>query len=204
VGNTRLQGTLTATQPEIYWAGDGAWDGPTLLVRVAGRTESVAAGLRDKLKQMDPDLRIGPVELLSVTEAARTSVQRFTRGLMLAFAALAVVLASLGLYGVASYGVAQRTREIGIRMALGASRSTVAGLILGQTLAATIVGALAGAAGGMVLARYLGSQLYNVRAGEPWIYAAVLALIIIVAMTASAFPVLRASRIDPAVCLRED
>lgn len=204
VGNTRLQGPLTATQPEIYWRGDGAWDGPTLLVRVTGRPESVAAGLRDRLKKIEPEMRVGSPEILSETESARTAVQRFTRGLLLIFSALAVLLASLGIYGVASYGVAQRTHEIGVRMALGASRSNVARLILGQTLAATIAGAIIGAGGGFALARFLQSQLYNVSAGEPWIYASVLALITVVALLASAIPVLRASHIDPAACLRQD
>jgi putative ABC transport system permease protein len=204
VGNTRLQGPLPVTQPEVYWAGDGEWDGPTLLVRVAGHPESVAAGLRDRLRQMEPDMRVGVVEFLLATESARTAVQRFTRGLLLVFAALAVVLAALGVYGVASYGVAQRTHEIGVRMALGASRGHVARLILGQTLAASIAGALAGAAGGVALARFLGSQLYEVRAHEPWIYGAVMALMAAVTLIAAALPVVRASRIDPAICLRTE
>jgi putative ABC transport system permease protein len=201
VGNTKIQGTLAVTQPEIYWAGDGSWSNPTLLVRATGST---AALIRERLKQVEPEIRIGALQLLTGAEDSRTSIQRFTRTLLLLFAAIAVILASLGIYGVASYSVLQRTREIGIRMALGATRENVAWLILGQTFLATITGAIVGAAGGSALARYLGNLLYGVSSQGSGIFAAVLGLIILVAMIASAVPVFRASRIDPAVCLRQE
>ncbi len=204
VGNTHIQGPLRIEQPEVYWSSDGQWGAPTLLVRVAGAPESVAGALRDKLKRVESEIRLGAPRTLLAEEADRTLVQRFTRSLLLIFAALAVLLASLGIYGVVSYTVAQRTREIGIRMALGASRRSVARLVLEQTLGATVIGVAAGAAGATALQKLLATQLYGVTAHDPTIYAAVMALIGGVALSASAVPVLRASRVDPAVCLREE
>jgi putative ABC transport system permease protein len=202
VGNTRLQGPIAATLPEVYWSTE-YFTSPALLVRVAGSPESIAGAVREKLKRIEPEIRIGAVQPLSAEESERTALQRFTRSLLLIFAVLAVVLASLGIYGVVSYTVAQRTREIGIRMALGATRANVARLMLEQALGATVIGALAGAAGASLLAKFLTTQLYGVTMHDPSIYAAVIALISAVALAASAIPVLRASHIDPAACLRE-
>jgi predicted permease len=204
VGNTHIQGPLGVQQPEVYWSSDGLWGSPTLLVRVAGRPESVAAAVRDRLKRTEPEIRLGVVRSIAEDEADRNSVQRFTRSLLLIFAVLAVVLASLGIYGVVSYSVAQRTREIGIRVALGATRATVARLVLERTLGATVVGMAAGVAGASLLEKLLATQLFGVNSHDPWIYAAVMILIGTVALVASAVPVLRASRVDPAMSLREE
>ena len=187
---------------EVYWS-TGYFSSPALLVRVAGSPESIVGAVREKLKRIEPEIRIGVVEPLNAAESERTALPRFTRSLLLIFAALAVVLASLGIYGVVSYTVAQRTREIGIRMALGATRANVARLVKGQNLGATVTGALAGAAGANRLAKFLATQLYGVTAHDPSIYAAVLVLISAVAVAACAIPVVRASHIDPAACLRE-
>lgn len=200
--NTHLQGPLAATLPEVYWSTD-SFGAPTLLLRVASSPAGMVAALRDVVKRVEPEIRIGTICPLVETELERTMVQRFTRSLLLIFAALAVLLASLGVYGVVSYTVAQRTREIGIRMAIGATRANIARLVLQQTLSATVIGALAGAAGANLLAKFLATQLFGVTAHDPSVYAAVIALIAAVAVTASAIPLLRASRIDPAACLRE-
>ena len=203
VGNTRLQGPVSTELAEVYWS-TAFWSTPTLLVRLAGAPESVANALRQRLKRAEPEIRIGAVGALADQEMARNALPRFMRSLLLVFAVLAVVLASLGIYGVVSYSVAQRTREIGIRMALGAPRGRVARMILEHTLGATLAGAAAGIAGAGGLAKLLGSQLYGVTARDPAIGLGVLGLIGAVALTASAAPVLRASRIDPAACLREE
>jgi len=202
VGNTRLQGPITATKAEVYWS-SAFFLSPTLLVRVAGSPDRLIAGIREKVKSAEPETRIGTIRPLSAAEADRTALQRFTRSLLLLFAGLAVVLASLGIYGVVSYTVAQRTREIGIRMALGASRTNVAKIVLQQTLGATAIGVLAGAGGANLLARFLSTQLYGVTAHDPGIYAAVIGVISGVSLAAASIPMMRAAQIDPAICLRE-
>ncbi len=204
VGNTRLQGPVAQEMPEVYWLQTDGWPNATLLVRVRGAAESAVSAVRSALQLAEPEIRLESVEPLSHAEEARTALQRFTRGLLLVFAALAVVLATLGIYGVASYGVAQRTREIGVRMALGASGSNVAWLVFRQTFAATLAGAVAGVTGGALLARLLASQFYGVTFHDPVIYAGVLALILLIALVASVAPVLTAARIDPAVSLRSE
>ncbi len=203
VGNTRLQGPVSKDLPETYWLDPGGWANGTLLVRTATSPGSAIEAVRATLKRVEPEIRLASVEPLHTAEEARTTLQRFTRGLLLIFAALAVVLATLGIYGVASYGVAQRKREMGVRMALGATQGNVAWMVLRQTLGATLAGAAAGAAGGGVMARFLASQFYGVTPRDPEIYASVLLLILLVAIVASLAPVLSATCIDPAVALRE-
>jgi putative ABC transport system permease protein len=203
VANTRLQGQLSEVKPEVYWS-QSYFGAPTLLVRVAGAPSAAVGALREAVRRAEPEIRIGTIRPLAETEGERTALQRFTRTLLLIFAALAALLAALGIYGVVSYNAAQRTREIGVRMALGARRSVVARLILGQTLAASTAGALAGAAGALWLAKFLASQLYGVTAHEPSIYLIAAGMVALMAVASAAMPVLRASRTDPAVCLRDE
>jgi putative ABC transport system permease protein len=204
VADTRLQGDLTAIKPEVYLPGVDAGGGPTLLVRLHGAPETASATLRERLQAAEPGMRVNAVRTMTSREAARTVVERFTRGLLLVFALLATVLACLGIYGVASYSVSQRTREIGIRMALGASRSNVARLIFGHTLAATILGAVIGLLGAAALSRLLQSQLYQVSPWDPSVLGGVLLTLILIAIVASVVPIQRASRVDPAISLRQE
>jgi putative ABC transport system permease protein len=203
VANTRLQGPLSEVKPEVYWS-QSYFGAPTLLLRVAGSPASAAGALREAVRRVEPEIRIGAVRPLSETEGERTAVQRFTRTLLLIFAGLAAMLAGLGIYGVVSYTAAQRTREIGIRLALGARRGNVARMVLRQTLVASAVGAVAGGTGALWLAKLLESQLYGVTSHEPSVYLAAAVLVAAVAVASAAMPVLRASRTDPAVCLREE
>jgi predicted permease len=204
VGNTRLQGAVSQDLPEVYWLRTGGWGNGTMLIRVAGSPESVIAAVRDRLKGAESEITLESVAPLQVSEDARTALPRFTRSLLLIFAVLAVLLAAMGMYGVAAYGVAQRRREIGVRMALGASAVNVAWLVIRQTFSATVAGVAAGAIGGGLLARLLASQFYGVTVRDPWIYLAVLLLIVLAASLASLAPVFSASRIDPAESLRQE
>jgi hypothetical protein len=203
-GNSRLQGDLTAVRPEMYLPGVNAGWAPTLLVRLQGRPETAAPVLRERLKSAEAGLRVSAVRTLVSREEARTVVERFTRGLLLAFALLATVLACLGIYGVASYSVTQRTREIGIRMALGATRANVARLVFGHTMAATLAGAVVGVGGAALLSRLIRTQLYGVSAWDPETLAGVLLTLVLVALAASVAPVRRASAVDPAISLRAE
>ena len=203
-GNTRLQGPVSQDLPEVYWLRTGGWGNGTMLIRVAGSPESMIAAVRDRLKRAESEITLASVAPLQLAEEARTALPRFTRSLLLIFAVLAVLLAAMGMYGVAAYGVAQRRREIGVRMALGASGGNVAWLVVRQTFSATVAGVAAGAIGGTLLARLLASQFYGVTKRNPWIYLAVLVLITLAASFASLAPVFSAAHIDPAESLRQE
>jgi putative ABC transport system permease protein len=125
-------------------------------------------------------------------------------GLFASFALLALVLAGTGLYGVTAYGVSQRTREIGIRMALGATRYSVLSLVLAQNAGLVAIGALIGLAGGAVLAQAMRSILYRVSTTDPVTFTAGFGILTAVALVATYLPARRASRVDPLTALRHE
>jgi putative ABC transport system permease protein len=132
------------------------------------------------------------------------SPRRFPLQLLAAFAALALVLSALGIYGVTSYAVTQRTREIGVRIAIGAQRSDVLAMVMGRALRLAATGVALGLCAALAGARVLSSQLYGVSARDPLTYAGISAVLAAVALFASWLPARRASRVDPAVALRAE
>jgi ABC-type antimicrobial peptide transport system permease subunit len=120
------------------------------------------------------------------------------------FAGLALLLAAIGTYGILSYSVSERRREIGIHMALGATRRNVLGMVLGQGMRLTVAGLLAGLAAAIGLTRLLQAQLFNVKAADPATMAAVAAIVAAVALAACYIPASRATRVDPMVVLRDE
>ena len=130
------------------------------------------------------------------------SPRRFSATLVGVFAVLAVVLAAVGIYGVMSYAVSQRTQEIGVRMALGAQLTSVRRMILGQTLKLTLIGVALGLAGALVVARFLTSLLFGVGVYDPLTFLGVAVLLVAVALAASYVPARRAMRVHPIVALR--
>jgi ABC-type antimicrobial peptide transport system permease subunit len=130
--------------------------------------------------------------------------QRFLAQLLGIFAALALVLAAVGTYGVLSYLVTERQREIGIRMALGANRGNVLSLVLRQGLSTTVIGLVLGTAGALALTRLARSLLFEVKPTDPLTFVAVAAVITLVALFACVVPARRATKVDPIVALREE
>jgi len=171
-------------------------------VRVAGEPGLVVPALRDALRRAEPRLLVG--DLVPKTMHIRRDLtrERVVAYLAFSFGALALVLASLGLYGVLSYGVAERTKEIGVRMALGARRAEVMGLVLGQSLRMTALGLGLGLAGAALTSQYLGGMLFGVAPLDPVTFAIVVAALALVSTLASYVPARRATAVDPLVALR--
>ncbi len=145
--------------------------------------------------------KIRTMQQLSVDSTAR---QNFNRWLLTLFAGLALVLAAVGIYGVISYSVEQRTHEIGVRTALGANPGNTVLLILGQALKMSVVGVMAGLVAAFGLTRLLGSELFGVSPTDPLTFAVAPVILIAVALGAAYFPAHRASRVDPLVALRQE
>jgi putative ABC transport system permease protein len=144
------------------------------------------------------------VQTMSAVVAQATAEPRFYVVLLAAFAAIAVVLAAVGIYGVMSYSVSRRTHEIGIRIALGAEPSTVLRFIVRQGMTLAFIGATAGLVAAFALTRLMHGLLYGVGATDPTTFVAVTAALCAVALAASYLPARRATRIDPLVALRSD
>jgi predicted permease len=173
-----------------------------LVVRSRVTLEALAPAIRQAIWQVDPSQ---PVErfrtLLQLVDTA-LSPRRFSMWLLIAFAASALLLAAIGTYGVMAYSVAQRTNEIGIRLALGAQRRDVLRLVVGQGAVLALIGVTAGVAGAFGLTRFLSGLLYDVRPSDPITIVAVAVLLVLVALLACYLPARRAMRVDPMVALR--
>src|SRR5690606_14677310 len=148
------------------------------------------------------DLPVASVRTMQSVVDAATARSRLSGYLLGGFAGIALLLAAVGLYGVISYGVAQRRGEIGVRMALGADRAAILRLVVGQGMALAAAGLAAGLVGAFVLARLLRSLLFGVTASDPATYLVVPVLLVLVALAASYLPASRAARVDPVVALR--
>jgi putative ABC transport system permease protein len=198
-GNVHQFGLDAGPTYDVYFA--GGWT-PFLVVRTASDPVSVAAAVRDVVHKVDPNLPITHMTTMDGLMSDSVSPRRFSAVLVGIFAALALFLAAIGIYGVMSYTVSQRTQEIGVRMALGAQLGNVRGMILGQTLKLTLIGVGIGLAGAFVVARFLTSLLFGVGTYDPVTFAGVALLLVGVAIAASYIPARRAMRVDPIVALR--
>ena len=174
----------------------------TVLVRSTSDTASLAHAMRAKLAQLDSTLPLYGVKTYDEVIQDETEVKRFTASLLAAFAVVALVLAAIGIYGVLSYAVEQRTREIGIRMALGASGAVVVRMIVSQAMRTVALGLLAGIIGALVLTRYMSAILYGVRSWDPVVFSGITGLLAAVALLASYIPARRATNVDPLEAVR--
>jgi putative ABC transport system permease protein len=176
--------------------------GMILVVRTNAAPLSVVPGITGAVREVDSDVPLLNIRTMDDSVSASLSPARFTMLLLGAFAGLALLLAVVGIYSVMSYSVSRRTNEIGIRVALGASRNDVLLLIVRQTLLLALIGSVIGIVGALALSRLMASQLYGVRPTDPLTFITVAALLMIVALAASYIPARRAMRVDPMTALR--
>jgi putative ABC transport system permease protein len=174
----------------------------TLVVRASADPRALSAAMARELHRLDKDQPLAGVTSLAALVDASAAPSRFNLRLLGAFAALAFALAAVGLYGVVSHAVAQRTSEIGVRMALGARRGHVLRLVVGEGLALAALGVVTGTAAALALGRSLNALLYAVSPTEPWAFAAAAAALVAMAAGASYVPARRATRVDPVTALR--
>jgi putative ABC transport system permease protein len=173
-----------------------------LLLRAKGDPRSLIPEVRRQVWALDANLPVENVSTMPELLSTSLAAPRFNALLMSLFAAAAMLIAAIGIYGVMSYMVAQRTGEIGVRMALGASRAQVLKLVVGQGVGLALVGIALGVVGALGLARVLTSLLYGVNPHDPVIFSGVAALLATVAILAAFLPAHRASRIEPVTALR--
>jgi putative ABC transport system permease protein len=205
VGDVKHAGLSEPVHPTAYWSyPELGFQFMTLVIRTDGDPRSIIPALRQAVLRIDknqPIADVVPMETLLSTSMART---RFATQLMAAFAAIAFLLAITGIYGTLSYDVDQRTREIGIRMALGAQRAGIIRLILGRGMALAGLGIVFGTVAALALTRLLTSILYETRPNDPVVYALAGVTLAIVALSAGYIAVRRISSIEPMIVLRRD
>jgi ABC-type antimicrobial peptide transport system permease subunit len=205
VADTRRTGYESAVRPETYLPqSQGTEFAMTLVVRTSGEPEAALAPLRGVLRDMDPAVALQAPGPLADRVREMTAGRRLNTSLLTAFAAVAALLAGVGIYGVIAHAVERRRRELGVRVALGASASRILGLVLREGLALAAAGLAAGLLAAFALSRFLASLLYEVSATDPATFAAIAGLAVLVACAASLVPAVRALRVDPVTALRAE
>ena len=203
VGDTKAASLTGEGGAQIYvpHAQDSQWNFMGLVIRTSGDPAAFAAILRREVQALDQDQPVYNVRTMDNVVANSLGTRRVSMQLFAVFGCAALLLAALGLYGVMAYSVTQRTREIGIRMALGAQRSDVLALVIRQGMTLTVTGVLVGLAGAFALTRLLASLLFGVAATDPLIFVVIPLLLLCVALVACYLPARRAARLDPTVAL---
>jgi len=173
-----------------------------LVVRTAVPPMSVVRGVRDAVLSLDKEQPVNRIETMNDIVSETYGAIRFPMTLLWIFAALALVLSAVGIFGVMSYTVSRRTKELAIRMALGASRREMLGLVLREGMGVTLLGVAVGLAGALLLSRVMAGYVYGITSTDPLTFAATSLLLVVVALLASYIPARRAARVDPMVALR--
>ena len=203
VGDVHQTGLDDPVRPQFFRPySQAGWPVIRVVVRTTGVPASYTPVLKKALAEVEPERPVSDVELMQDIVEGSVGSRRFPAFLLTAFATLALALAAVGIVGVVSYSVAQRTQEIGIRMALGASKADVLTLILSGSMAWVFAGIVIGIVGSFGLTGLLGALLYGVRPGNPLVLGTVSALLACVALLASYIPARRAAKVDPMVALR--
>jgi putative ABC transport system permease protein len=210
VADARHFGLQGEAPPAAYLPAGQMWDAPflqnnlTVLVRTAGDPSRLAPAVRAAVLALDANQPLGRVAPMEAVIAESLSQSRFSTVLLGLFAAVAAILALVGIYGVVSWNVTQRTRELGIRTALGASGADTLRLVLWQGMRVVLLGLLVGLAGALTLSRVLGRMLYQTSPFDPWVFALMSLSLTVVALAACLVPALRATRVNPLVALRAE
>ena len=205
VGNIKSDGFDQPDQPHLYHA---IFQNPTYTMAIYLRTNvplsTVTQSLREQVRALDRDLPVFGERTMTQIAAESVSRKKFAMQLIGLFGILALLLAAVGIYGVIAYSVTQRTREIGIRVALGASKTAILRWVLKQGLVLTIIGVVIGLVGAFILTRWLRSLLFGVGPADIVTYGALAALLTIVALIACYVPARRATKVEPLIALRDE
>jgi predicted permease len=203
IGDVKYAGLDQQTKPEMYAP---FAQRPFPFLRIVARTKSdpasLIAAVRNESRALDKDQPIDKITTMTSVVGASIATRRFYMQLLGTFAALAFILASVGIYGIVSYSVAQRTREIGIRVALGAQQNDVLRLVLREAFRLTLLGVVLGLMGAFAATRVLTSLLFEVKPVDPATFIGLALLLTAVALLASYIPARRATKVDPLVALR--
>ena len=203
VGDVRQMGLDTPAEPTVYWPHpELVMSEMTVVVRTENDPLTLVSAVRNELQQMDPEQPMAAIATMDQLLSGSLSRSRFTMLVLGVFAALALVLACVGIYGVIAYSVTQRIQEFGIRMALGANRHDVFRLVLGQGTRLTLLGIGLGIVAALIVTRLMATLLYGISATDPLTFVAVALLLALVALAACYIPARRATRVDPIVALR--
>lgn len=203
--DVRHEGLETEPQPEMYVPDRQLPEREmNLVIRAAIDPVSLTAAVRDAVSAIDPDQPVASVKPMSRLLTDSVAKPRFNYLLLTVFAAVALVLTITGVYGVMSYAVATRAREMGVRLALGARGRDVPRLVIRQGMKPVIAGVALGLAGAYALTRVIATLLFNVSATDPTIFVGVAAILVTVAMLACYLPARRATKVDPVIALRSE
>jgi putative ABC transport system permease protein len=204
VGDVRYGTIDSLPKPDVYLSYYQSPRGRMMLyLRTAGDPLALAGPARGVLHEMAPEIPLYDIRTLESRTGDAMSYARFSTLLLVLFGVVALALATLGTYGVVSFGVAQRTREIGIRIALGATRGSVTRMVLGQGIRIAVVGGVAGLAAALAATRVLRSLLYNVAPSDPATFVGIATLLVLAVALASWIPARRATGIQPTEALRD-
>jgi putative ABC transport system permease protein len=174
----------------------------TILVRTNGDPGALAPAVRGVIRNLDPQQPIGEISTMESLLSVSVARQRFSASLLTVFSILALVMAAVGIYGVMSYTVSQRTHEIGVRMALGAQRSDVLKLVLKSGIVLGVIGVAVGLAASFALTRLIATLLFEVAATDVTTFALVAVVLFVITLVACYVPARRATRVDPLKALR--
>jgi putative ABC transport system permease protein len=203
VGNTKFTDVRAESRPTSYWPHPQLeYNSMTIAARTSGKPETFAATIEREIHALDPDQPVSDVRTMDQWVSRSLAQARFNSLLLATFATLALLLAAIGIYGVMSYAVSQRTSEIGIRLAMGAAMRDILTMIIGDAMRLAAFGLAIGVVLALVLSRALTSLLYQVTGTDPLTFAAVVGVLAAVALVASYLPARRAARIPPVEALR--
>jgi putative ABC transport system permease protein len=191
-------------QDPAYLHGRGAYLSMMLVVKTVPPPAGLGGPIRAQLRAIDPDVPVTAIQGMEQVTSDVVWQQRMEMSVLSGFASLALLLAVVGIYAVMSYVVGGRTQEIGIRMALGAARRDVLGMVLSQSLRPVAIGLVAGVAGAAALTQSMGKMLYGVQAADPSVLTGAAALLGLVAVAAAMIPANRAAQVDPLAALRQE